>query len=64
MSARVFRSHVIRGKDTHGTHIRPELGTRGMRGSKPGQGSAEWVGERAGLGTYLLTYLREETLTR
>ena len=33
------------GKDTHGT-IRPELGTRGMRGSKPGQGSAEWVSEQ------------------
>ena len=39
-------SRFIRGKDTHGTHIRPELGARGMRGSKPAQGSAEWVSEQ------------------
>jgi hypothetical protein len=33
---------ILRGKDTHGTH-KPELGTRGMRGSKPGRGRARWL---------------------
>ena len=37
-------SHVKRGKDTHGT-TGPELGTRGMRGSKPAGFTG--VGERA-----------------
>ena len=42
-----FTCYTYRGK-THTAHIRPELGTRGMRGSKPaGFGG---VGELAGLG--------------
>jgi hypothetical protein len=41
-----FTCYTYRGK-THTAHIRPELGTRGMRGSKPaGFGG---VGDRAAL---------------
>ena len=44
-SSRHTQVHILYGGKTHTAHIRPELGARGMRGSKPAGFSG--VGERA-----------------